>query len=308
MDKENITISTSTLNLDPLYKTLDLSSSMVNKGITSGVSFGSNNLTVNPGNNNITISTTNDSSISNQIDPKEVAELKLGVKNIIQNLSEGDKIEDKAIRKAADELNIYWKTLEKFINDESISKSVQLKLVNALKAVTISSNHHQKNIVDLVKQISNENVDAVVVDYWYNPTSHISQYKDDLKDGINYINKKWKDYWTEYSTDPIKAIDLIDKHENDSIFHELELRRIKFYFAILPKYMHRIAGKKVKSESVMGIFYVVVGWEDFIDLDNLKIALDEKGNNTIDISKLDPEFPVTPNFKNLILKEDFLDE
>ena len=72
----------------------------------------------------------------------------------------------------------------------------------------------------MVKQISNENVDAVVVDYWYNPTSHISQYKDDLKDGINYINKKWKDYWTEYSTDPIKAIDLIDKHENDSIFHE----------------------------------------------------------------------------------------
>ena len=75
----------------------------------------------------------------------------------------------------------------------------------------IDPSHEKGNVVDLVKNISNSEVDAIIIDYWYNPLTHISQYKDQLTGGITYIKKKWIDYWKEFSSDPIEQINLIDK-------------------------------------------------------------------------------------------------
>ena len=39
------------------------------------------------------------------------------------------------------------------------------------------------------------------------------------------------------------------------------INNIMFYYARLPKYMNRLAGKKVKEDKRIGIFFVVVGWD-----------------------------------------------
>ena len=48
------------------------------------------------------------------------------------------------------------------------------RLLKKLIGVIIDPSHEKGNVVDLVKNISNSEVDAIIIDYWYNPLTHIS--------------------------------------------------------------------------------------------------------------------------------------
>ena len=304
---ENIEIDWSNI------KSIELPKSIQNQGFKSGLSLGSSSFYWKPIDKTtdkpiISIDTSVDEDIF-QSNPAEISELQEAVKGVIKGYSQVNSDDDTAaIKQAAVALDVYWKTLEKFVKGNQISTPNFNRLLKKLIGVIIDPSHEKGNVVDLVKNISNSEVDAIIIDYWYNPLTHISQYKDQLTGGISYIKKKWIDYWKEFSSDPIEQINLIDKHENTELFYEnISEKDIQVYFALLPKYMWRIAqNERINQNSRIGIFYIVAGWGDFLEHNEIIQGLNlNAGNDTngAKISDVNPSFTVNPNFNNLIFKE-----
>ena len=290
----------------PINTIDNIPSSLSSVGVTSGLTVGGNNLYLNPNSQSITV--TNNSAENNIIktNPKEVAELKKAIIGMIIATSKSNDQKDKtAIRKIAESIGVYWQTLDNFINDGDITATVFNKLVNKLTNVVITADHEQLSVVDLINSISDEKIDAVIIDYWCNPFSQISLYKDALKGTIKYLKNTWIEYWSEWDPDPLERIDLISRFQNTTdFFNNVTNNSIKIYFAVLPSYMHRLVkDKKINENKNIGFFLVVAGWEDFKTLGKLKNAFDIPRNSQIDFDNIQPEFSHPVNFQNPILKE-----
>ena len=71
--------------------------------------------------------------------------------------------------------------------------------------------------------------------------------------------------------------------------------------------MWRIAqNERINQNSRIGIFYIVAGWGDFLEHNEIVQGLNlNAGNDTngAKISDVNPSFTVNPNFNNLIFKE-----
>ena len=88
-------------------------------------------------------------------------------------------------------------------------------MVKQLNAIDINKSFMQKDIISFVNSLNDEELDGIVINYWYNPIRGIAPYQADLKLGINYIKDKWNNFWEDYSSDPIELIDLIGRSEDD---------------------------------------------------------------------------------------------
>tara|TARA_X000000368_G_scaffold128727_1_gene101210 strand:- start:318 stop:1274 length:957 start_codon:yes stop_codon:yes gene_type:complete len=276
--------------------------------LPNGLTFNNEIYSTNPLNTDVlTISSTIPEASIEETNPSEVSQIKDALVNMIKSASKENKIDDKtAIRKVADSIDIYWETLGKFINDGIISNKVFNKFILKLKSIVMTSNHELSNVAEVVKAIEKD-VDAIIVDYWYNPFALIDNYKDTLVDAINYTKNKWEGYWKDYSPDPLERIALTARHENQSDFYNIiTQKKIKIYFATLPKYMHRISdNKNINEQSIIGLFLVVAGWEDFKMGEEITSAwkkIEIENGEKPEVSNMVPEFIIEPNFKNLVFK------
>ena len=118
IDTDQVKLETTNFKFSD-WKPLTISKTSSDLGFTSAINMASNSLYLNPASNTVVINTDSSNSASNELNQGEINELRVGVANIVKTLSEDNEISsdgkfaDKPIRKAADELNIYWGNIRK---------------------------------------------------------------------------------------------------------------------------------------------------------------------------------------------------